>query len=447
VNARASSRRLAGDYPDLRAVAFAARRGWWAIVLCALAFAALAEVAGSRGEVRYEAATGVLVGPLVGDPASVRAAADRGPTYADLANSRRVVAAARARLGLRDSVERLVAAVSADADGSSRLLTITAQTATADTAARLANAIAAELGPTVFRDARTAAREFHHIDPAVAPRAPITSHRRILTVFAALAGALAGLTLLLLVEYFRGRVTTAGELSEISRAPLLATLPIGRAATGFDVLAARITLAAGGTAPRSILVTGDGAPDVADGLADAIERGGEPVARIPVAPRAMPASIRSAMRLQGDRRIVLDAPAADRFPGAVACTRLVDATLLVARRGRTHRESAAQSAATLREAGGTVVGVALVVRAGWYDRWNARPVIRVGRSRPAAHAAEPAGHARAIVATGARTSGAGGSGDTVAARTPGGRGSRRARAASRRSSQAVAFARASRNQK
>jgi hypothetical protein len=300
------------------------------------------------------------------------------------------VAAARERLGLRESVERLLGAVSAQADGSSRLLTITAQAASAATAARLANAIAAELGPTMFSDGRTAAREFHHIDPAVAPSAPITSHPRVLTAFAAVAGALAGLTLLLLVDYFRGRVTTAGELAEISKAPLLATLPTGRVTAGFDLLAARIALIGGGTAPASILVTGDGAADVADGLADAIEREGEPVARIRVAPRAMPASIRAAMHTHRDTRIVLDAPAPDRFPAAVTSTRLMDATLLVARRGRTRRESAAHSAAALREAGGAVVGVALVVKPGWPDRWSARPATRSGRSRAAARATEAA---------------------------------------------------------
>jgi capsular polysaccharide biosynthesis protein len=361
VSAHAASRRLAGDYPDLRAVAFAARRGWWAIVLCAVAFASVAEVAGSRGEVRYEGTTGVLIGPLAGDPASVRAAGDRAPTYADLATSRRVVGAARARLGLRESVERLMTAVSARADGSSRLLTITAQATSADGAARLANAIAAELGPTVFGDRRTAAREFRHIDPAAAPRAPLTSHSRVLTIFAGLAGGLAGLTLVLLAEYFRGRLTSAGELAEVSGVPLLATLRTGRATTGFDVLAARIALARGGTAPATILVSGDGAAEIADGLADAVERGGEPVARVAVAPRAMPAAVRAAMRLHGDRRIILDAPAADRFPGAVGCARHVQATLLVARRGRTSRSTAAQSATTLREAGGAIVGAALLV--------------------------------------------------------------------------------------
>lgn len=390
MSAHASSRRLAGDYPDLRAVVFAVRRGWWAIVLGALGFAAIAAAAGSRAEVRYEASTSVLVGRPVADLASLRAAGDRAPTYGNLASSRRVVAAARARLGLHESIERLLPAVAAKTDGASRLLTITAQAATAAGAARLANAIAAELGPTVFRDARAAARELRQVDPAVAPRHPIASHRHVLTGFAALAGALAGLTLVLLVEYFRGRVTTAGELAEVSRSPMLATIHTGRATAGFEVLAARIALAGGGTAPRSILVTGDGAPGVADGLAEVIERSGDPAARTGVDPREMPASVLAAVRRNGDRPIVLDAPAPDRFPAALTCTRLVDATVLVARQGRTSRETVAQSAEALRDVGGTVVGVVLAVRPGWSSRLPSVADLGRRRARAAARAADSA---------------------------------------------------------
>jgi capsular polysaccharide biosynthesis protein len=362
VSAHAASRRLAGDYPDLRAVGFALRRGWWVVVLCALACAALAATVASRAEVRYEASAGMLVGPAVGDLGSVRAAGDRAPTYAGLATSRRVVAAARTRLGLRESVDRLLGDVSTRADGSSRLLTITAQAASADGAARLANAVATELGPSVFRDPLAARRELHLVDPAVPPRHPIASSGHVLTAFAGIAGALAGLTLLLLVDYARGRITTGAELAGVSGAPLLATLRTGRSATGFDVLAARTTLDAGGTPPGSVLVAGDGAAAVADGLADAYERSGRPAARVTVPPRAVPATLRAALHGQAGRTIVLDAPAPDRDPAALTCARLADATVLVARRGRTSRAAAAQSAAALRDVGGALAGVALVER-------------------------------------------------------------------------------------
>ena len=380
MSARPSSQRRPGDFPDLRAVAYVARRGWWAILLIAVACALLAQAAGSRGQVRYEATTGVLIGPLLGDPAQVRAAEARVPTYAQLATSRRVVAAARARLRLPDSVDALVDAVTARPEGSGRLLTISAQARTAAGAARLANAIAAALGPTVLGTRGAVVREFNQVDPAVVPRAPIASHQRALTAFAAAAGALACLTLLLLIEYFRGRIITGQELAEVTGAPLLATLRTGPAAAGYDVLTARIALAGEGAPMRAILVTGDGGTDVADRLADAIDDAGQPVARVAPAQTATPDTVRSAIEAQRDRWIVIDAPAPDRSPAGLTYAAFVDATILVARQGLSSRESLAQSAANVRQAGGTLLGVALLAKRGR---------VRAGRARVAATADGP----------------------------------------------------------
>jgi capsular polysaccharide biosynthesis protein len=390
VSARPSSQRRPGDFPDLRAVAYVVRRGWWAILLAAVASAVLAEAAGSRGEVRYEATTRVLIGPVLGDPAQVRAAEARVPTYAQLATSRRVVGAARARLRLRESVDALLHDVTARSEGAGRLLTITAQATTAAGAARLANAIAAVLGPTVFGARTSAVREFHQVDPAVPPRGPIASHQRVLTAFAAVAGALACLTLLLVIEYFRGRITTGEELAEVAGAPLLATLRTGRAAAGYDLLAARIALAGDGAPMHTILVTGDGATDVAERLADAAEDAGQPVARIALPATATPEGVRSAIDVEHYRRILIDAPAPDRFAAGLTCARIADATILVARQGRTSRESVAQSSMNLRQAGGTLLGVALLVKRGRVRAGTARLPATVDAPCAAEGSPEPA---------------------------------------------------------
>ena len=389
MSARPSSQRRPGDFPDLRAVAFVVRRGWWAILLAAVASAVLAEAAGSRDEVRYEATTGVLIGPMLGDPAQVRAAEARVPTYAQLATSQRVVRAARARLRLRESVDALLHSVTARSEGAGRLLTITAQATTAAGAARLANAIAAVLGPTVLGARRPVVGEFHQVDPAVAPRGPIASHQRLLTAFAAVAGALACLTLLLVIEYFRGRIITGQELAEVTRAPLLATLRTGSAAAGYDVLAARIGLAEG-TPMRTILVAGDGATDVADRLADAVEDAAKPVVRVTLAPRATLDAVRSAIEAARDQRIVIDAPAPDRFPAGLTCAGSADATILVARQGRSSRESVAQSSTNLRQAGGMLLGVALLVKRGRVRAGTARLAATAHPSRAAEGSPEPA---------------------------------------------------------
>jgi capsular polysaccharide biosynthesis protein len=391
VSARPSSQRRPGDFPDLRAVAYVARRGWWAILLAAVASAVLAEAAGSRGEVRYEATTRVLIGPMLGDPAQVRAAEARVPTYAQLATSRRVVWAARARLRLRESVDALLHAVTARSQGvGGRLLTITAQATTAAGAARLANAIAAVLGPTVLGARASVVGEFHQVDPAVAPRGPIASHQRAFSAFAAIAGALACLTLLLVIEYFRGRIITGQELAEVTGAPLLATLRTGRAAAGYDVLAARIALAGEGAPMRTILVVGDGVTDVADGLADAVEDAAQPVVRVTLPPTATSDEVRSAIEAERNRRIVIDAPAPDRFPAGLTCAVSADATILVARQGRSSRESVAQSSTNLRQAGGMLLGVALLVKRGRVRAGTAGLAATAHPSRTAEGSPEPA---------------------------------------------------------
>lgn len=357
----ASSHRLAGEYPDVRAVANVAHRGAWLIALMAVLFAGLGAVAGSRGADRYEASARVLVGPLTTDPAEIRAAGQRAPTYAELATSRRVVAAAGARLGLREPASRLERSVSAEADASSRLVKITADATDPRRAAGLVNAIAAELGPAIYPDPRAAAREFHLVDPATPPRGSIGTHRRALALFAGIAGALAALTILLVLDYFRGRLTDPADLAELAGAPLLAVLDPEKPSGGYDVLAARIALAARRIAVRSILVAGDGAAEVAERLAVAMEATGTPVARI-TAPAA-PAEARRALRRKYDRRIlVVAAPAPDRFAAAVACTRFVDSTILVAQEGRTARDAVAQWADALRQVGGAVLGTVLCTK-------------------------------------------------------------------------------------
>jgi capsular polysaccharide biosynthesis protein len=392
VSTNASNDRLTGEYPDLRAVVDVARRGWWAIVLLAVLFAAVASTLASRGAAQYEATAHVLVGPLSGLPADIRAAGQRAPTYAALATSERVLAAAGARVGEREPASRLAGSVTAEADASSRLVTITADMPSARRAADLVNAVAAQLGPAIFRDPRAAAAEFHLVDPATPPRGPVGTHRRPLTIFAALAGALVALTLLLVRDYFRGRLTRPQDLAELADAPLLAVLDPAKPGGGYDVLAARIALAARRIAVRSILVAGDAAVDVAGRLADAMEASGTPVVRM-TAPTG-PADARRALRRKFDPRIlVVAAPAPDRFPAAVACTRFVDSTILVAREGQTSRDAVAEWAAAMRQVGGTLLGTAMYTRPGRLRALTARLRGTGGGSphpRPAASAAETA---------------------------------------------------------
>jgi hypothetical protein len=130
--------------------------------------------------------------------------------------------------------------------------------------------------------------------------------------------------------------------------------------------------------------------DVADRLADAVGDAAQPVVRVTLAPRATPDAVRSTIEAARDRRIVIDAPAPDRFPAGLTCAGSADATILVARQGRSSRESVAQSSTNVRQAGGMLLGVALLVKRGRVRAGTARPAGTAHPSRAAEGSPEPA---------------------------------------------------------
>ncbi|HEY3188880.1 MAG TPA: hypothetical protein VGJ70_15465, partial [Solirubrobacteraceae bacterium] len=107
-------------------------------------------------------------------------------------------------------------------------------------------------------------------------------------------------------------------------------------------------------------------------------------------PTATPDAVRSAIEAQRYGQIVIDAPAPDRFPAGLTCARVADATILVARQGRSSRESLAQSSANVRQAGGTLLGVALLVRRGRLRAGTARRAATADPPRAAEGSPEPA---------------------------------------------------------
>ena len=73
---------------DLGGILRLARRGWWLIALAALAGALIAAIAGSGREAVYESQVRMLVGPPGTRLTVLRAAGQRGQTYAELVTSR-----------------------------------------------------------------------------------------------------------------------------------------------------------------------------------------------------------------------------------------------------------------------------------------------------------------------------------------------------------------------
>lgn len=211
----------AAEYPNLNRVAATARRWWWALLLSAVAGAALALAAGASSGSTYQASARLLVGPIGGEYSVIRAAGQQAETYADLATSRPVLDATLRRLGSQQTSAQLRRRAQARADQVTRLLTITVTSSQPVAAANTANALAAELQRATQTDHPVAGGELRVIDPAQPPPAPQMKRDGALVLVAALAGLLAMLALVLVVDLSRGLIATADELGAAIPATVL----------------------------------------------------------------------------------------------------------------------------------------------------------------------------------------------------------------------------------
>lgn len=353
------------EYPDLARILATARQWWWALLLGALAGAALALVAGGNGAVSYQASTRLLVGPISGEYSLLRAAGQQAQTYADLAASQPVLLATRTRLGTSASPGDLRRHVSAQADDVSRLLTITAQAATREGAARTANTLAAELQRVTHATVAQSTNELRVVEPAQAPARPVQGRARLLVVLAALAGLLGVLTVLVVVDLARGRVATESELAAASPAPVLGT-------AGRDPAALTRALALLGDGRRRIVIAGvedDGAGTrAARALVAAIAASGSPAVLVDADPRRVRGAHPGEQAVPDGLAppayaVVVSAPAATGLSLAKEWARGAGGIVLAVRSGHTTRDRVAGTVELLERSGATVLGTVLVRRA------------------------------------------------------------------------------------
>lgn len=289
MSTHSASNRTLDDAPDLMRVAKLALRWWPALLLAAALAAGAAAAAASRGEDVYESQVRVLVGPVDGEFNILRAAGQQAQTLSQLATSRPVMTATRRRLGREVAADKVVA----ESDDVTRVLTITVRDSSARDAARIANTVASELiGLIKGSGPRAGGRATRVIDPALPPEDPLATGLVPLIAVAGLSGLLAAIAVLLVVDYFRGRIATEAELSEVARLPNLGTVAAAgrggalvfdadsesQAAAAYRVLAGRIALADPERPPRSLLVVGadrgDAGVEVVANLGAALAEGG-----------------------------------------------------------------------------------------------------------------------------------------------------------------------------
>jgi uncharacterized protein involved in exopolysaccharide biosynthesis len=121
------------------------RRWWWLLLAGALVGGLSAWIVASSATKTYEAEAKLLVGPVSGDYPTLQAAGALGRTYAELAHSRRIVAAAARDAGVKLSSRELEDAVTASSNDVTRIIDLRARHMDPRVAAELTGAVARQL--------------------------------------------------------------------------------------------------------------------------------------------------------------------------------------------------------------------------------------------------------------------------------------------------------------
>jgi uncharacterized protein involved in exopolysaccharide biosynthesis len=210
-------------------LALLVRRWWWLILLGALTGGLAAGLIASNAGRTYAADARLLVGPVSGDFSTLHASGELGKTYAELAMSGPVVQAAARSAGVTLTPSELDSSVTATSNDVTRIIDIQVRERHAAAAARLADAIGAQLlqlrrklpveqtnqAKTILDDPSLAALSHAQrqavrgavgrvgwdstagdlavVEGAVTPRHPVAPKVELLVLLAALGGALAAL--------------------------------------------------------------------------------------------------------------------------------------------------------------------------------------------------------------------------------------------------------------
>jgi polysaccharide biosynthesis transport protein len=274
---------------------------WWATLLIATWVAGLAGyLIASQISPTYEGEVHLLVGPVVGDSDTLRAAGAISYTYAELATSGPALDRAAEALGLPADTEIVARAIPNE---TTRILAIRAQHSDATVAATIANELAGQLINEEGSGVILPEGELTIVDEAVPSPDPIAPQVTLIALIAAAMGLLAAAVLVLLVDYFGNTVNSRRELREVARVPLLGAAALGhrfrptremptivekqpesRAAAAVRFIATKLAYADPDAPTSTALIIGcaahDGSADLTLGIAAALAGSGRRVIAI-----------------------------------------------------------------------------------------------------------------------------------------------------------------------
>src|SRR5687767_11184400 len=190
-------------------------RRWWLMILASTIVAGCVGLgAASLMAPTYEAEVRLLVGPLNTDVNTLRASGQLARTYAEIATSEPLLATTAERLEsprvVPDDVE-----VDASADEVTRILTVRVRHHERAAVAAIANGLAEQLEDRVDTDIVRPEGELQVVDAARPPDAAVAPRVGLTGLFAALAGLLISVTLVLVFEFLTPMVRTEEQLENL----------------------------------------------------------------------------------------------------------------------------------------------------------------------------------------------------------------------------------------
>lgn len=250
-----------------------AKRWWWTLIVSAWIAGLAGYIVASGLPPTYESQVKVLVGPINTDTDTLRASGLLVQTYAQVVLTDSVLTSAVKELGLDLSPDDFRSATRATANDVTRILTIRVQSADPKRAADLANTLATELEQLTSKGLSQPAGLIQIVEFAQPSSDPVAPQVSLIAILAALAGVVAAVVIVLLLEYFGSTIRTGDELATLAGAPILSSVgvasgsrpqlsdivvdaaPDSRAASSYRLVAAKIAFAGEDRQRRSFVVT------------------------------------------------------------------------------------------------------------------------------------------------------------------------------------------------